>query len=100
MLEGLYGDIDNLDLIVGLYAEKLKDPIDDLFGDLMTRMVAYDAFTHALTNPLLSNNVWGPDTFTKTGMKVIEDTHCLEDILKRNSQRNESELVLSMDAPS
>jgi prostaglandin-endoperoxide synthase 2 len=101
-LKILYDDnVENLDLIVGLYAEEAKEPANGLFGELMTRMVAYNAFTHALTNPLLSNNVWGPDTFTNSGMKIIEGTHCLEDIVRRNSNRDDRErLHISMDAPS
>jgi prostaglandin-endoperoxide synthase 2 len=56
-----------------------------MMGELMTYMVANDAFTQALTNPLLARNVFNEATFTKTGMKAINDTHSLQQIVTRNS---------------
>ena len=55
-----------------------------LFGELMTTMVAGDAFSQALTNPLLSTYIFNEDTFTRYGMEVIEDTSSFEDIARRN----------------
>ena len=46
-------------------------------------MVAADAFSHALTNPLLSPNVYNASTFTAAGMDVIKGTSTLNDILAR-----------------
>ena len=51
-LKRLYGTIDNVEWHVGIFAEKHGE--GQMLGQLMTTMVAYDAFTHALTNPLLS----------------------------------------------
>ena len=53
-------------------------------------MVAMDAFSQALTNPLLSKHIWdNPDNqklaFTTKGLQVIESTKTLKDILLRNS---------------
>jgi prostaglandin-endoperoxide synthase 2 len=48
------------------------------------RMVAVDAFSQALTNPLLSEHVFNKDTFTQWGMDLIEITSKLEDVLHRN----------------
>ena len=39
-------------------------PTDQMMGELLTTMVAYDAFTQALTNPLLAPQVFNEDTFT------------------------------------
>jgi prostaglandin-endoperoxide synthase 2 len=53
-------------------------------------MVAMDAFSQALTNPLLSEHVWGNAAnrrlaFTQTGIDLFERTQTLRDIVKRNS---------------
>jgi hypothetical protein len=59
----LYGHIDKLEVVVGLFAE---DPAPGgLFGPLMLAMVAYDAFTQIYTNPLLSMNVFTAETFSE-----------------------------------
>jgi prostaglandin-endoperoxide synthase 2 len=47
-------------------------------------MVAADAFSHALTNPLLSPQAYHSGTFTTGGMEVIEKTATLADLLARN----------------
>jgi prostaglandin-endoperoxide synthase 2 len=90
-LEALYGDIDRLEWYVGIFAEDYPDAM--MMGALMTCMVANDAFTQALTNPLLARNVFNEDTFTKTGMKVIKDTRSLQAIVARNSRSPESVYV-------
>lgn len=81
-LKRLYGDIDNLEFFVGLFAEQGDD--DELFGELMLTMVASDAFTQALTNPLLSKNVMNAGTFTKYGMKTIKKTNSIRHLVDRN----------------
>jgi prostaglandin-endoperoxide synthase 2 len=58
-----------------------------MMGDLMTTMVAYDAFTQALTNPLLARNVFSEATFSTTGMAIIKGTKSLQQIVTRNSTR-------------
>jgi prostaglandin-endoperoxide synthase 2 len=52
-------------------------------------MVAMDAFSQALTNPLLSEHVWGNPAnkrlaFTDAGIKAIDETKTLRDVLARN----------------
>jgi len=87
-LKELYGDVDNVEFFVGLFAE---DPSDGaLFGDLMTTMVASDAFTQALTNPLLSKHILNAQNFTKYGMKAIKNTHSLRDLVDRNVENPSS----------
>ena len=83
-LEALYDDdIDSLEWYVGIFAEEYPDYL--MMGELLTTMVANDAFTQALTNPVLSRNVFNVDTFSPAGMKIIEETHSLQQILARNS---------------
>jgi len=83
-LESLYDhDIDRLEWYVGIFAEDYPDYL--MMGELLTTMVANDAFTQALTNPLLSRNVFNEDTFSPAGMKVISETGSLEQIVVRNA---------------
>jgi prostaglandin-endoperoxide synthase 2 len=87
-LEELYdGDIDRLEWYVGIFAEEYPDYL--MMGELLTTMVANDAFTQALTNPLLAKNVFNEDTFSPAGMKIIEETSSLQQIIARNSQSTE-----------
>ena len=86
-LEELYGDVDGLEWYVGIFAEDHLD--DGMMGELLTAMVGYDAFTQALTNPLLSSQVFTEDTFTRTGLGIITTTRSLEQILARNIPRPE-----------
>jgi prostaglandin-endoperoxide synthase 2 len=81
-LEALYRSIDDVELVVGLFAEEPDDGA--LFGDLLSQMVAYDAFTQIFTNPLLSTNVYGPAAFTGYGLEVIQTTSTIEALVNRN----------------
>jgi prostaglandin-endoperoxide synthase 2 len=87
-LEALYRDIDRLEWYVGIFAEDYPDYT--MMGQLLTYMVANDAFTQALTNPLLARNVFNDATFTKTGMELITKTSSLQDIVSRNSASPEA----------
>jgi prostaglandin-endoperoxide synthase 2 len=82
-LKELYNDrIDDLEWQVGIFAEDHDEGFS--LGRLMVRMVGYDAFTHALTNPLVSSYVHNEKTFSKIGLSIIEETSMLADIVKRN----------------
>lgn len=99
LLSQIYGTPDRVELYPGLFAEdRVKN--SPLPGLLLT-MVAVDAFSQALTNPLLSEHVWSPDTaqkrqygfpakpyddaFTEWGRGQIAATSTLEHILRRNA---------------
>ncbi|TCQ98275.1 prostaglandin-endoperoxide synthase 2 [Neorhizobium sp. JUb45] len=81
-LKELYGHPDNVDFYVGLFAEDNgpNTPMPPLLG----AMVALDAFSQALNNPLLSKQVFNVKTFSDYGMETIEKTGSLSDILARN----------------
>jgi prostaglandin-endoperoxide synthase 2 len=88
-LKALYGDdIDQLEWYVGIFAEEYPPYL--MMGDLMSTMVACDAFTQALTNPLLAPRVYGPDTFSKEGLAVIDSTKTLQEIVLRNTRPGET----------
>lgn len=81
-LAELYGTVDNVEWYVGMYAE--DHPHNAMMGDLQTTMVANDAFSQALTNPLLAERVFNPSTFSDVGWKVIQETESLNELVQRN----------------
>lgn len=81
-LRRIYGDVDRVEFFVGLFAEEL--PSRSAVPPLIGRMVAADAFSHALTNPLLAPHIYHEGTFTAGGMAVIHNTATIADLLARN----------------
>jgi prostaglandin-endoperoxide synthase 2 len=83
LLEETYGgDVSKVDVYVGLFAEQ---PVKNSpLPPLILRMVAMDAFSQALTNPLLSEHVFNVETFTAIGWRMIQTTKTLHDLLVRN----------------
>ena len=81
-LKRVYGTPDAVEFYTGLFAEDVNPntPMPTLIG----AMVALDAFSQALTNPLLSEHVFNETTFTAWGMEQIETTHRLSDLVLRN----------------
>lgn len=95
-LKRLYGDVNNLEFYVGLFAEPSSN--DGPIPQLALAMVAMDAFTQAFPNPLLSEHVWGNEenrikAFSQIGQEQIEATNSLEDILKRVSKGTNGQFV-------
>jgi len=86
VVEGLrrtYGDVDRIEFFVGLFAEEA--PPRAAVPGLIGRMVAADAFSHALTNPLLAPAVYNDATFSPQGSHSIRATSSLQDLLDRNA---------------
>jgi prostaglandin-endoperoxide synthase 2 len=81
-LRALYRTVDNIEFTVGLLAEDV--PPRAAVPPLTGRMVAFDAFSQALTNPLLAKEVFNEQTFSEEGWEVIQATSKLQDILDRN----------------
>ena len=94
-LRRIYSDVDKIEFFVGLFAEAL--PPRSAVPPLIGRMVAADAFSHALTNPLLSPHVFHSGTFTPAGMEAIGKTGTFADLLARNDVVP-AETRISMDA--
>ncbi|WP_406697680.1 peroxidase family protein [Singulisphaera sp. Ch08] len=81
-LERLYGHVDRVEFYVGLFAEDVRP--NAAVAALIGRLVGIDAFSQALTNPLLAENVYNEKTFTSTGLSIIESTRSLSEVLQRN----------------
>lgn len=95
-LRQLYGVVDNLEFYVGIFAEPVlrNSPI----SELVLAMVAMDAFSQALPNPLLSERIWTNEenkirTFSSLGLKEIQSINSIRDILARNATLAPTEFV-------
>ena len=82
-LKANHSSPEDIDFYIGLFAEDTGN--NSPLPPLLLRMVAVDAFSQALTNPLLSEHVFNPNTFSKIGWDIIQSTNSLRDILDRNS---------------
>ena len=87
-LERAYRDVSEIDFFVGIFCE---DRIaDSPLPQTIFSFVALDAFTQALTNPLLSEHVFGTgsksthSTFSSYGDEQINSCKSLKDIVTRN----------------
>jgi prostaglandin-endoperoxide synthase 2 len=81
-LAARYSTVDDIDLYVGLFAEDVVH--NGALPPLMGAMVGLDAFTQALTNPLLASTVAGEATSSSVGLDAPAKTNSLDDIVKRN----------------
>jgi prostaglandin-endoperoxide synthase 2 len=98
VVEGLrrvYGGVEEIEFFVGLFAEDL--PPRSAVLPLIGRMVAVDAFSHALTNPPLSPLVFNAATFSAEGLSVIQATATLKDLVDRNVPRGAGSFKVTME---
>lgn len=93
MLQQLYGNVNNVELYVGLFAEEPHE--DGLLGSLATRIIAIDALSHVLTNPLLAENVYNKETFSAVGWEIIHETKTLSDLVNRNVLAGDEDFNIS-----
>jgi prostaglandin-endoperoxide synthase 2 len=82
-LRQLYDKAENVELYVGLFAEDLRP--NSVLPQLIGLMVGVDAFSQAFTNPLLAPRIFNEQTFSPLGMKLIEETNTLSDLVYRNA---------------
>jgi len=90
-LKLLYASPDDVEFYPGLFAE--DHVTDSPLPGLLLRMVAVDAFSQAFTNPLISEHVFNPATFTQWGFDLIHDTGSLGDLLSRNVTKPSGRLI-------
>jgi prostaglandin-endoperoxide synthase 2 len=82
-LAALYpGGVQDVELLVGLFAQQHGD--DEVLPGLMRTMVAVDAFSQILTNPLLAANVYCEAAFSSVGQAIINGTRSFQDVVARN----------------
>jgi prostaglandin-endoperoxide synthase 2 len=96
-LKDLYKDVDQIELYVGLFAEDVRP--HSVLAPLMGRMVGIDAFSQALTNPLLSKHVYNHRTYSDYGWQELENTRTLSDILNRNVPKRTPDYRVSFTQP-
>ena len=82
-LERLYGHVDNVEFYVGLLSEDVSD--GSALPALMGRFVGIDAFSQALTNPLLAEHVYNEATFSPLGWALLQQPVTLADLVNRNT---------------
>ncbi|MEM7489121.1 MAG: peroxidase family protein [Pseudomonadota bacterium] len=82
MLARFYDGPRDVEFHVGLFCED-RVPNSPL-PNLILIFVALDAFSQALTNPLLSRHVFRESTFSRPGWRAIRSTTTLRDVLDRN----------------
>jgi prostaglandin-endoperoxide synthase 2 len=93
-LEQLYpAGVKDVEFLVGLFAQQ-RDDVEVLPG-LMRTMVAVDAFSQILTNPLLATNVYCDAAFSDVGIEIINTTHSFEDLVRRNCAPGKEALVFA-----
>lgn len=92
-LQEIYKEPDNIEFFVGLFAEDAppKGAVPPLIG----RLVAVDAFSQALTNPLLSAHVFKPETFAE-GWEEFQNTPNLEAVVRRNIPEERTDVLVTM----
>jgi prostaglandin-endoperoxide synthase 2 len=95
-LRDLYKTVDRVEYYPGLFAEPVTK--NAALPTMIGRLVAADAFSMAMTNPLLAARIWEDEgTFTKVGMDIIQETKSLHDIVKRNARTGSDSFYINMD---
>jgi prostaglandin-endoperoxide synthase 2 len=93
-LKTLYGTVDQIEYYVGLFAEDTRP--NSSLSPLISRLVGIDAFSQALTNPLLNEHIFKPETFSPVGWEMIQSTRTLSEILHRNIPKPETPFTVSL----
>lgn len=94
-LTRIYGDVDKLEFFVGIFAEEIPPRLG--VTPIIQRLVSVDAFSHALTNPLLAPLVFNAKTFSDVGMETIRTTATLRTIFERNTAEPPGTYIVTME---
>jgi len=94
-LRELYGHVDKIEFFVGLYAEDVRP--NSAIPSLVSRIIGIDAFSQALTNPLLSDKIFKPETFSEVGWEIIQNTKTVGDLVNRNVPASDPEYKVTFN---
>ncbi|OCQ90083.1 heme peroxidase [Nostoc sp. MBR 210] len=81
-LKEFYGHVDNIEFFVGLYSEDVRQ--NSTIPPLVARLIGIDAFSQALTNPLLSPKIFNQNTLSPIGWEIYQTTNTVSDLVNRN----------------
>ncbi|MFY9294088.1 MAG: peroxidase family protein [Methylorubrum rhodinum] len=90
-LKKVYRSMDDIEFTIGLFAEKRGE--GETMPETLTRMVAYDAFTHILTNPVLASEVHCESTYSEWGWNHIQNHGGLKELILRNCDQAKLEHI-------
>jgi len=94
-LAALYDSVDDIEFYVGLFAED-SGP-NDVLPPLVMTMVAFDAFSQALTNPLAAPRIFNEEkTFSAVGLEIIKNTERISDLVHRNVPQSTEPSFISL----
>jgi prostaglandin-endoperoxide synthase 2 len=93
-LRNLYGSPDRIEFYAGLFAEDLRT--NSALAPLMGTLVGVDAFSQALTNPLLQPRIFNPETFSPAGWKIIRQRQTIEHLVRRNTPEHDGNYEITM----
>ena len=94
-LRELYGHVDRIEFFPGLFAEDARP--NSVLPSLIGRMVGVDAFSQALTNPLLAPRVFNAaDVLAARAWRSSRATRRLSDILHRNIPESPGSYLVTM----
>jgi prostaglandin-endoperoxide synthase 2 len=96
-LRGLYRHPDEIEFYAGLFAEDLRP--NSALAPLVGTMVGIDAFSQALTNPLLHERVFKPETFSPLGWSILQEPQTIERLVRRNTPEHTGAYRISMTRP-
>jgi prostaglandin-endoperoxide synthase 2 len=83
----IYKRVDDIEFYVGLCAEDVRE--NSALPALMGRLVGIDAFSQALTSPLLAEHVFNEQTFSKVGWEIVHQDITLSDLVNRNAPQRD-----------
>ena len=66
---------------------------------MIRTLVALDAFSQALTNPLLSQHVFNKNTFSPYGWQVIQENGSIHQLVERNTPGGPIDGFIGMTQP-
>lgn len=93
-LKSLYTYPDEIEFYPGLFAEDLRE--DSALAPLVGTLVGIDAFSQALTNPLLHLRTYIPETFSPLGWELIHEPQTIDRLVRRNTPEYQGEYHISM----